>query len=120
IMQEKTKQIVVITAIVLVMGLLLTQPIKGLVNEDKVAASAQGASSQLTLETVSSQAKQGLNASIIQEISSIEAELPDASGPEKNDLLEQLAAKWDDVDKPAPKGFVYEELAELNPNTFAY
>ncbi len=116
-MQEKTKQIVVITSIVIVMGVLLAQPIKGLVNNDKATASASdGASSQVvTLENVSSQAKQGLNAGIIQEISSIEAQLPDASGPDKIDLLQRLAAEWDDVNKPAPLGFVYEELAELDP-----
>ena len=119
-MQEKTKQIVVITAIVVVMGLLLSQPIKGLVNEDKVATAADGASSQLTMENVSLQAKQGLNASIIQEITSIESRLPDASDDEKIDLLKQLAVKWDDVNKPEPQGFVYEELATLDPQQFDY
>lgn len=114
-MQEKTKQIVVITAIVVVMGLLLTQPIKGLVNEDKVAASAGSTASQLTLENVSAQAKQGLNPGIIQEISSIESQLADASGAEKIDLLKQLATKWDDVNEPAPEGFAYEELAKIDP-----
>jgi len=120
VMPQKTKQIVVIASIAVVMGLLWVQPIKGLVNKDAAtSAASEGASSQLTLENVSSQAKQGLSASIIQEISAIEAQLPDASGSEKIDLLKQLAAEWDDVNKPAPAGFVYEELAKLDP-TFEY
>lgn len=115
-MQQKTKQIVAIASIVIVMGLLLAQPIKGLVNEDTAAASASGdAASAVTLENISVQAKQGLNASILQEISTIESKLPDASGAEKIELLEQLAVKWDDVNRPAPLGFVYEELAKLDP-----
>ncbi|MFC7525276.1 tetratricopeptide repeat protein [Parapedobacter sp. GCM10030251] len=115
-MQEKTKQIVTITSVIVVMGLLLAQPIKGLVNDDKAAASSSAdASSKVTLESVSAQAKQGLNASIIQDISTIEAQLSKASGPEKIDLLQQLATEWDDVNRPAPLGFVYEELAKLDP-----
>jgi Cytochrome c biogenesis factor len=115
-MQEKTKQIVTITSVIVVMGLLLAQPIKGLVNDDKAAASSSAdASSKVTLESVSAQAKQGLNASIIQDISTIETQLSKASGPEKIDLLQQLATEWDDVNRPAPLGFVYEELAKLDP-----
>lgn len=115
-MQEKTKQIVTIASVIVVMGLLLAQPIKGLVSDDKAAASSSAdASSKVTLESVSTQAKQGLNASIIQEISTIEAQLSKASGPEKIDLLQQLATEWDDVNRPAPLGFVYEELAKLDP-----
>lgn len=115
-MQERTKQIVVISTVILIMGVLLAQPIKGLVNEEKAAAPASGgASSQLTLEEVSAQAKRALNPSIIQEISSLESQLPDASDEGKIDVLKQLATKWDDVNEPAPEGFVYEELAKLDP-----
>ncbi|MBK1440602.1 tetratricopeptide repeat protein [Parapedobacter sp. ISTM3] len=114
-MQQRTKQIVAITSILILMGFLLAQPIKGLVNEDKgTAVSNTDAASNISLEWVSQQAKQGLNASIIKEISDIEAQLPSASGPEKIDLLQQLATKWDDVNRPAPLGFVYEELATLD------
>lgn len=119
-MQQRTKQVVAITAVVILMAFLLVQPIKGLINEDKGTAAADaGASSQVTLEMVSQGAKQGLNANIIKEISDIEAQLPDASGPEKVDLLQQLATKWDDVNRPAPLAFVYEELAKLD-NTFEH
>src|SRR5690606_18259710 len=88
--------------------------IKGLVNEDKAASGTGTAGSQVTLESVSQKAKEGLNPSIIQEISAIEADLREAGDDEKRTLLQQLATKWDDVDKPAPLGFIYEELAELD------
>ncbi|SEL44268.1 tetratricopeptide repeat protein [Parapedobacter koreensis] len=115
-MQQRTKQIVAITSIVILMGFLLAQPIKGLVNEDKgaTATSDAGAAAGVSLELVAQQAKQGLNANIIKEISDIEAQLPSASNSEKIDLLQQLATKWDDVNRPAPLGFVYEELAKLD------
>ncbi|HWK57338.1 MAG TPA: hypothetical protein VNQ80_08375 [Parapedobacter sp.] len=112
-MQQRTKQVVAITSIVVLMGFLLAQPIKGLVNEDK-AASSTATGPQITLESVSQKAKEGLNPSIIQEISAIEAELQRASDTEKRTLLQQLAIKWDDVNKTAPLGFIYEELAKLD------
>src|SRR5690606_28319003 len=115
-MQQKTKQIVAIASVIIVMGLLLAQPIKGLVNDEIAEASASGSpSSAVTFESVSLQAKQGLSASILQEISTIESQLPDASGQGKIELLQQLATEWDDVNEPAPLGFVYEQLAELDP-----
>src|SRR5690606_19386053 len=113
----KTKQIIAVTAVILLMGFLLAQPIKGLVNEDKsnASAAASSASNSATFELVSQQAKRGLNASIIQEISAIESKLDGASGTEKLELLQQLATKWDDVNEPAPLGFVYEEMAKIDP-----
>lgn len=113
-MQQKTKQVVAITSIVLLMGFLLAQPIKGLINEDK-GTSGTTTGPQVTFESVSQKAKEGLNPSIIQEISAIESELERAADPaEKRSLLQQLAAKWDDVNRPAPLGFIYEGLAELD------
>lgn len=112
-MQQRTKQVIAITSVIVLMGFLLVQPIKGLVNENKTD-SGTTAGPQVTLTSVSQQAKEGLNPSIIQEISTIEADLQQADGAEKRTLLQQLANKWDDVNKTAPLGFIYEELAELD------
>ena len=112
-MQQRTKQVIVISSIVILMGVLLAQPIKGLVNEDSTAPSTANAP-QITLESVSQQSKEGLNPGIIEEISTLESALKNANDTEKRTLLEELASKWDDVNKPAPLGFVYEELAELD------
>ena len=111
---QRTKQIVTITSIVILMGFLLAQPIKGLVNEDKGNDTTSEVSSLITFEVVSQQAKQGLNPSIVKEIVDIEAQLQDASDAMKPELLQELATKWDDVNRPAPLAFVYEELAKLD------
>ena len=113
----KTKQLIVIGAVIAVIAVLLAQPIKGLVNKDKEAAAASDTkpSNEINMENVSSMAKQGLDASLVKEISDIEAQIAKSSGDEKINLLEQLATKWDDVAKPAPQAFVYEELAKISP-----
>lgn len=113
----RTKQIIVIGAVVALVAVLLAQPIKGLVNNDKetAAASESQPSNAVNLENISSMTKQGLDASLVKEISDIEAQVANASGEGKVKLLQQLADKWDDVAKPAPQAFVYEEMAKVSP-----
>ncbi len=110
------KQIIVIVLVIVLMGVLLARPIKGLVTEDKVGASANTeSSSAFNLKSVSDISKQSINPSIAQEISSLEEQLTKAVGDEKLALLEQLAQKWDDVAKSAPQGFIYMEMANITP-----
>ena len=113
----RTKQIIVIGAVVALVAVLLAQPIKGLVNNDKetAAASESQPSNEVNLENISSMTKQGLDASLVKEISDIEAQVANASGEGKVKLLQQLADKWDDVAKPDPQAFVYEEMAKVSP-----
>ncbi|WP_164122516.1 MULTISPECIES: tetratricopeptide repeat protein [Sphingobacterium] len=112
-----TKQIIVIVLVVVLMGGLLAQPIKGLVDKEqgKTEANAEEPSSMYTLKSVSELAKQGINSSLSQDISAIEAQVEKAEGEQKVALLEQLVAKWDDVAKPIPQAFIYQELAQLSP-----
>lgn len=113
----KTKQIIVIGSVVALVAVLLAQPIKGLVNKEKqtAAASESKPSNEVNLENISSMTKQGLDASLVKEISDIEGQVAKASGEDKVKLLQQLADKWDDVAKPAPQAFVYEEMAKVSP-----
>lgn len=113
----KTKQIIVIGSVVALVAVLLVQPIKGLVNKEKqtAAASESKPSNEVNLENISSMTKQGLDASLVKEISDIEGQVAKASGEDKIKLLQQLADKWDDVAKPAPQAFVYEEMAKVSP-----
>ncbi|MDQ1148405.1 tetratricopeptide repeat protein [Sphingobacterium zeae] len=113
----KTKQIIVIGSVVALVAVLLAQPIKGLVNKEKqtAAASESKPSNEINLENISSMTKQGLDASLVKEISDIEGQVAKASGEDKVKLLQQLADKWDDVAKPAPQAFVYEEMAKVSP-----
>lgn len=113
----KTKQIIVIGSVVALVAVLLAQPIKGLVNKEKqtAAASESKPSNEVNLENISSMTKQGLDASLVKEISDIEGQVAKASGEDKIKLLQQLANKWDDVAKPAPQAFIYEEMAKVSP-----
>ncbi|HAK28452.1 MAG TPA: hypothetical protein DCO90_04300 [Sphingobacterium sp.] len=113
----KTKQIIVIGSVVALVAVLLAQPIKGLVNKEKqtAAASESKPSNEVNLENISSMTKQGLDASLVKEISDIEGQVAKASGEDKIKLLQQLAIKWDDVAKPAPQAFIYEEMAKVSP-----
>lgn len=113
----KTKQIIVIGSVVALVAVLLAQPIKGLVNKEKqtAAASESKPSNEVNLENISSMTKQSLDASLVKEISDIEGQVAKASGEDKIKLLQQLANKWDDVAKPAPQAFVYDEMAKVSP-----
>lgn len=115
----KTKQIVVVALVVILMGVLLAQPIKGLVKQDKTEQAEQANDNESTesvnLRSVSTIAKQGLNASLVKEIEAVETSLSTSTGEERLGLLKKLAGQWDDVAKSAPLGFSYEEIAKLEP-----
>lgn len=112
-----TKQIVVVAVVVVMIGALLAQPIKGLVDkqEENTTAAADNASSMYTLKSVSELAKQGINSALAQDISTIEQQAETAQGEEKVTLLQSLADKWEDLAKPIPQGFIYKEMAETTP-----
>ncbi|WP_134091504.1 tetratricopeptide repeat protein [Olivibacter sp. XZL3] len=117
---HKTKQIIVIALVVVLMGVLMAQPIKGLVKRDNTEQEQEATTNTETeavnLASVSTIAKQGLNANLTKEIAEVEAALSNSSGEERLNLLKKLAGHWDDVAKPAPLGFTYEEIAKLEPS----
>lgn len=115
---HRTRQIITVSAVMVLMAVLLVQPIKGLVNESNTAESQTTAAS-IDLQQVYQRSKQGLNASIIKEITDIEAQLNTASETEKIPLLQQMANKWDDVNRPLPLAYTYEELAKID-GSFEY
>src|SRR5690606_4241340 len=114
-----TKQIVVIAVVVVLIGVLLVQPIKGLVDKNEGAtteAAADGTSSKYTLAAVSEMSKQSINAAWAQEITDLERTIEQTeSADEKLTLMLQLADKWDDVAKPIHQGFIYEEITTEKP-----
>lgn len=111
---HKRNQLIVVTTVLVIMGILLVQPIKGLINEQEETAEAGASGTMVSFLSESQRAKQGLNPSIIQEITELEAELANTESEEaKIGLLEQLAEKWDSVERHSPVGFSYEELARM-------
>ena len=116
----KQIQIIVVAAVVLVIGFLLFKPVKGLVDEEEKNAAAStsqaaAAASQFNLSSVSEAAKRGLNPAIVNEITDLEAKANKAEGSERVKLYQQLADKWNDVEKPAPQAYIYEEMANIDP-----
>lgn len=113
-----TKQIIVIVVVVSLIGVLLVQPIKGLVDKTENASTeASGEeTSMYNLQMISEMSKQSINPALVQEISDLETEIQRVEdGEAKVQLLQQLADKWDDIAKPIPQGFIYEEMAKQSP-----
>ncbi|QBR10768.1 MULTISPECIES: tetratricopeptide repeat protein [unclassified Sphingobacterium] len=111
-------QIVVALVVVIIMGFLLVRPVKGLVTKEETAAAAteQGAAADdFTLSSVSEASKRGLNPAIVSEITDLEKKADKASGEEKIAIYQQLADKWNDVEKAVPQGFIYEDMATISP-----
>ncbi len=114
---QKRNQIIVVGIIVLLMGALLLQPVVGLINEPEDTEETASASTAVSFLSESQRAKQGLNPSIIQEITDLEASLANAQDEaEKSVILQELVDKWDSVEKHSPVGFAYEELAKITNN----
>ncbi|MDB5002866.1 MAG: hypothetical protein JWQ34_1091 [Mucilaginibacter sp.] len=118
------KQIAVAIAIVAIMGYLYSLPVKGLIKASATHDTAQSAPmasktvSNVTIATVSEPAKAAIGASLSAKINDLEGQLEKASGDaEKLSLNKQLAARWDDVNQPAPAAFYYQAVARID-NSF--
>lgn len=108
-------QVVVALAIILMIGFLFAQPIRGLVTPTapvSEAGAAGTASSQFTLADVSMMSKSGLSPELVAGIEELEKQLGRSEGAERVKLLQELANRWEDLNKPAPQGFIYEEMAQ--------
>lgn len=119
-MKLSTKQILIILGVIGLMVFLLTQPLKGLIDEEDAEAQANEADAVSTFSyaSVSEIYKSSLNPSIAQEISGKESEIQSAgSDLEKLELLKALAEQWEDVAKKAPQGFLFQEIAEIEDST---
>jgi tetratricopeptide (TPR) repeat protein len=120
------KQIVAIVAVVVVMGYLYVQPVKGLVKQesshDGGPQAAPGQTEQpakpvvnVDVEKVSTPAKTAVGASLSDKIISLEASLAKASSPAERQRYQlELAHEWDGVNQPAPAAFYYQMLAKAN------
>lgn len=116
----KSKQIIVIGAVTVLVGVLYSLDIKGLVKpkgERGLKATTETSAVSVTSQTVSETGKLTLNANLASEISKLEEEIKLASNDEKLSLQKALAQKWDDVNEPAPGAFLLEEIA-IAENTY--
>jgi tetratricopeptide (TPR) repeat protein len=121
------KQIIVITSVILLFGMMLMLDIQGLVKpgegEETQSAATTPAPTDVksvSLEEVSKTSMEGLNASLKSLISDLESQLKSASDDEKLELYKKLAQQWDDVNLTTPSSLYYELIAEEEPNFEAW
>lgn len=108
------KQIAVIVLVLVLIAALFSLNIQKLQKEEtEKPMPAQGQSAAaLSLEKVSEAAKQTLNVSLADEITTLETALNNADEASKLALYKQLAQKWDDVNSAAPSALYKELIAQ--------
>lgn len=121
------KQIIVITSVILLFGMMLMLDIQGLVKPGEGEETQSAATTptptdvkSVSLEEVSKTSMEGLNASLKSLISDLESQLKSASDDEKLELYKKLAQQWDDVNLTTPSSLYYELIAEKEPNFEAW
>jgi tetratricopeptide (TPR) repeat protein len=121
------KQIIVITSVILLFGMMLMLDIQGLVKPGEGEETQSAATTptptdakSISLEEVSKTSMEGLNASLKSLISDLESQLKSASDDEKLELYKKLAQQWDDVNLTTPSSLYYELIAEEEPNFEAW
>jgi tetratricopeptide (TPR) repeat protein len=114
----RSKQIILISAVLLLVVFLFTRDIKGLVKpkEDTTAAPAAGPmqaeAAQINLDEVSTVGKNLVGSAVAKEISTMENEFKTSNGSKKTNLAAALAKKWDAVDQPVPSALYLEMVAQ--------
>jgi tetratricopeptide (TPR) repeat protein len=115
----RTIQIAIIAGIVLLVGFLFSQDIKGLVKpkEDNTAAmpASEPQTSGLNLTDASATAKNLISNAAANEFNVLENAYQKASGEEKVNQAKVLAKKWDDLEQPVPSALYLEEAANGQP-----
>ena len=118
----RSKQTILIGAVVLLAFFLFTRDIKGLV-KPKQATTGVPAVGQLTsagstinLTEVSTAAKNSINANLAAEITTLEDAYKTASEDEKTKAAKVLAEKWDDVEQAVPSALYLEIIANKEHN----
>ncbi|TKC02892.1 tetratricopeptide repeat protein [Pedobacter frigoris] len=116
----RSKQLIIVSAIAVLIAFLFTRDIKGLVKPkeetSKVPAGGQMSSSAaapepINLDEVSTSAKNTMNASLAAEITSLENKYKGAAEDEKTATAKLLAQKWDDVEQTIPSALYLEIVA---------
>ena len=114
----RTKQIIIISAVVLLVAFLFTRDIKGLVKPKEettaspAAAPMQATAAEINLEEVSTVGKNLVGSAVAKDILSLENDFKTAEGSKKLSLASALAKKWDAVDQPVPSALYLEMVAQ--------
>jgi tetratricopeptide (TPR) repeat protein len=113
----RSKQTIIVAAVILLAVFLFTRDIKGLVKPKQettgvpAAGELTSASSTINLKEVSTAAKNSINANLAAEITTLENAYNTASESEKVNSAKVLAQKWDDVEQVIPSALYLEIVA---------
>lgn len=115
----RSKQIILIGAMVLLVAFLFTRDIKGLVKPKEETATAVPAGGQMTppetaainLEEISTTGKNLLSANLATEITSLENTFKTAADRDKVPAAKLLAQKWEDLEQAVPSALYLEIIA---------
>jgi len=114
----RTKQTIVVAAVLLLVVFLFTRDIKGLVKPKEQTSSvpanselSNAESPQIDLTQVSTAGKNTINASLAAEITSLENAYKTAKDGEQVKVAGALAQKWDDVEQSVPSALYLEIIA---------
>lgn len=120
----RTKQAILIGAVVLLVAFLFTRDIKGLVKPKEQTSSTPAggpmtaqapATAEINLKEVSTVAKNTINASLAAEIVALENAYNSASEDQKATEAKLLAKKWDDLEQTVPSALYLEIVASKEP-----
>src|SRR6201999_4173767 len=118
VMTRKGTQIIVISAVVVISGYLMSLSPKGLIKPKAtksgsgVVAGSKPSVSNVTVDDVSAPAKTAIGAALAATINDLEDQLKNAATDEdKLSLQKKLAKQWDDDNQPAPAAFYYQAVA---------
>jgi tetratricopeptide (TPR) repeat protein len=117
-MNRKGTQIIVVVAIIVISGYLLSLSPKGLI-KPKVTKPGSGVVSgsrpsvaNVSVDDVSALAKTAIGAALATTINDLEGQLKNATNDaDKLSLQKKLAKQWDDDNQPAPAAFYYQAAA---------
>lgn len=112
----RIKQLLIITAIILLVGFLFNREIKGLVKPEESAQMPVEQTEKISIEEVSATAKNLVSNAIVKDITFLENEYKNASHTEKIANAKLLAQKWDDVEQAIPSAMYLEVIAKSEPN----
>lgn len=119
----RSKQVIIIVAMLVLVGFLFSREIKGLVKPKEAAGkmpaasnTAPNAAPAISIEEVSTTAKNLISVASTKEITALENAYISASGNEKNTKASVLAQKWDDLEQPIPSAMYLEVVAKAEPS----
>lgn len=116
----RSKQAILIGAVVLLIAFLFTRDIKGLVKPKEQTSSTPAggqmaaqapATAEINLEEVSTAAKNMIKAPLAVEITTLETAYKSASEDDKAKEAKLLAKKWDDLEQTVPSALYLEIVA---------